>query len=404
MHSQTVSHLRHTASGRLDVALTRTRHVLHGISRKTDRSSRRRFFAEVLLFGGASVSSLNPLNASAAFVEEVQLESTSTPSSSFAPPPYSPTYVKATGRIIAIGDLHGDWTKAVGSFRAANVIRVDGYDIIWTGGDSVVVQLGDVLDRGDHEIAIVKLMRDLHEQALQQGGGVYMLNGNHESLNICGDFRYVTPGAFVESALYAGVSEEEMQEWNMLARVRYAVYRPGGPMAMELSKNPTVLVVNDTAFVHGGLLPVHVNYGIEKINHEVSAWMRAENKVDGGKAQPPFLAMGDASSIMWNRSQSKEKWPSASDRYTACRSLQQALDKIGASRLVVGHTPQISGANCECDGRVWRMDVGMSYGVLNRPVQVLEIDKDAESGKEVVRVLVDSPSMTSMDDEGEVLM
>ncbi len=28
-------------------------------------------------------------------------------------------------------------------------------------------------------------------------------------------------------------------------------------MAMELAKNPTVLVVNDTAFAHGGLLPVH---------------------------------------------------------------------------------------------------------------------------------------------------
>lgn len=37
--------------------------------------------------------------------------------------------------------------------------------------------------------AIVKLLRDLHDQALEQGGAVYMLNGNHESLNVCGDFR-----------------------------------------------------------------------------------------------------------------------------------------------------------------------------------------------------------------------
>jgi len=34
-------------------------------------------------------------------------------------------------------------------------------------------------------------------------------------------------------------------------------YLTGGPMAMELSKNPTVLVVNDTVFAHGGLLPEH---------------------------------------------------------------------------------------------------------------------------------------------------
>jgi hypothetical protein len=49
------------------------------------------------------------------------------------------------------------------------------------------------------------------------------------------------------------------------------------------------------------------------------------------------------------------------------------------------------------------MDVGMSYGVLNRPVQVLEIDKDA-SGKEAVRVLLDTPSMSSIDEDGEVLI
>lgn len=36
----------------------------------------------------------------------------------------------------------------------------------------------------------------------------------------------------------------------------------------------------------------------------------------------------------------------------------------------MGHTPQLSGANCECDGSVWRIDVGMSGGVLNSPVQV----------------------------------
>lgn len=74
----------------------------------------------------------------------------------------------------------------------------------------MVVQLGDVMDRGDHEIgerccawpgspeahltwmlltALVKLLRDLDEQARKVGGAVYMLNGNHESLNICGDFR-----------------------------------------------------------------------------------------------------------------------------------------------------------------------------------------------------------------------
>ncbi len=121
----------------------------------------------------------------------------------------------------AVGDLHGDWQKAIDAFRTAGVITVTEDEVIWSGGDTVVVQLGDVLDRGDYEIgrasccplqagrpgcsgwqyvnvmlcgslcitAIVNLIRGLDQQAREQGGAVYMLNGNHESLNICGDFR-----------------------------------------------------------------------------------------------------------------------------------------------------------------------------------------------------------------------
>jgi hypothetical protein len=49
---------------------------------------------------------------------------------------------------------------------------------------------------------------------------------------------------------------------------------------------------------------------------------------------------------------------------------------------------------------VWRIDVGMSYGVLNRPVQVLEIAKD-ELGETQVRVVTQAsaPSITSMEEQ-----
>lgn len=37
---------------------------------------------------------------------------------------------------------------------------------------------------------IINLLRYLDTEARKQGGAVYMLNGNHESLNVCGDFRW----------------------------------------------------------------------------------------------------------------------------------------------------------------------------------------------------------------------
>lgn len=53
----------------------------------------------------------------------------------------------------AVGDLHGDWRKAIGALATARVITVTEDDeVVWNGGDTTVVQVGDVLDRGDHEI------------------------------------------------------------------------------------------------------------------------------------------------------------------------------------------------------------------------------------------------------------
>ena len=36
---------------------------------------------------------------------------------------------------------------------------------------------------------VIMLLRELHKQAQLEGGAVYMLNGNHESLNVSGNFR-----------------------------------------------------------------------------------------------------------------------------------------------------------------------------------------------------------------------
>lgn len=89
-----------------------------------------------------------------------------------------------------------------------------------------------------------------------------------------------------------GLSGPQLQDLEVLVRARLALYTPGQPMAIELSKNPTVLVVNDTVFAHGGLLPIHVEYGIERINSEVAAWMRGDQLLDGSLAPPPFIALG----------------------------------------------------------------------------------------------------------------
>lgn len=44
---------------------------------------------------------------------------------------------------------------------------------------------------------------------------------------------------------------------------------------------------------------------------------------------------------------------------------------------------QLNGCNCECGGQVWRVDVGMSRGVLNAGPQALVIEQDAGGGSQI---------------------
>src|SRR5512140_1089804 len=102
-----------------------------------------------------------------------------------------PLRIPAPKRMVAIGDLHGDLGGTRAALRAAGAI--DEHDK-WIGGDLVVVQTGDVLDRGDDERAVLELLERLSTEAKAAGGALIQLLGNHELMNAAGDFRYVTPG------------------------------------------------------------------------------------------------------------------------------------------------------------------------------------------------------------------
>lgn len=55
-------------------------------------------------------------------------------------------------------------------------------------------QVGDILDRGDQEIKLLYLLERLQRQAAAAGGALWVLNGNHETMNVGGNFRYATQG------------------------------------------------------------------------------------------------------------------------------------------------------------------------------------------------------------------
>lgn len=318
-----------------------------------------------------------------------------------------PTFVSAPGRrIVAIGDLHGDLEQARSALKIAGVLSSGGQDF-WTGGDTVLVQLGDILDRGEDEIAILSLLRSLDIQAKANGGAVFQVNGNHETMNVEGDYRYVDSGAFDECLYFYEylnecnhdweeafrswfrVSKELKSQkrtsqnywggWNLVKKqqgviARSALLRPGGPLACELAKHGVVLKIDDWVFCHGGLLPHHVAYGIDRMNNEVSKWMRSgASEEDERQPDFPFIATRGYDSVVWNRLYSADDDADERRHDKIEYILEETLEAVGGRAMVVGHTPQTIGANCKYNCSIWRIDVGMSSGVLNSRPEVLEI-------------------------------
>jgi hypothetical protein len=156
------------------------------------------------------------------------------------------------------------------------------------------------------------------------------------------------------------------------------LFSPGGPLAQQLAMNSTVLIVNDTVFAHGGLMPRHVEFGLEKLNKSVADWMRGAEIADEEDRTALGMAIGSVKdSVVWNRTFGTENFVTDSDRDRACEVLGKTLDLLpDVKRMVVGHTPQLGGCNGECDGRIWRIDVGMSFGVVGADPEVLEIEGD----------------------------
>lgn len=260
-------------------------------------------------------------------------------------------------RLVAVGDLHGD----LGATRA--VLKVSGLidaQDRWIGGKAVFVQTGDQLDRGDDERAILELLVRLTSEAEAVGGRLVILNGNHETMNVQGDYRYVTAGGLTD---FENVPEPSIRAGQapQLLRSRAEAFLPGGTYATLLAKRDLIAVVGDSVFVHGGVLPEHVEYGIARLNLETREWM------EGKRGMPAPLA--SARGPVWVRDYSEETVGP-----DACSQLSTVLKALGVKRMVVGHTVQSSGITSACDEQVYRIDVGLAAYYGDRPVEALEID------------------------------
>jgi hypothetical protein len=306
--------------------------------------------------------------------------------------------VTGAQRIVAFGDVHGAYDELLSLLRETAVIDDQ---LHWQAGNTHLVSTGDLVDRGAGSRKVLDLLMRLESEAQAAGGGVHVVLGNHEVMNIVGDLRYVAPEEF---AAFAGKEDDALrqQSWTLIvaqepAAVRadfdaqfppgYFAHReafsPTGRYGSWLLQRPFVLVVNDTAFVHGGVSPMVAEAGLGA-NDRMSAlvvkylntWSTYEREfglvrpmafndrpaaLASKGAEEPAQMLAELQAQLaaddvpiWYRGQAL-CYP-----LTEVTNLEAALRSLGAARVVEGHTPTDDRrVHSRFDGRVILLDTGM---------------------------------------------
>ena len=266
--------------------------------------------------------------------------------------------IKTDSTIYVIGDLHADYKKTIALFKYFKLIDKNKR---WIGKNSIVVQLGDQIDgygRGNYEdahgeIQILDLFDNINIQAQSYGGAVYSLIGNHELMNVMGNFSYA--------------SKKDIEETGGKQN-RQQLFKPGGCMATRLScTRNTLLKINDIIFVHAGIVPEIVKENKQNTIKYVNLLMK--NFFDGSTGVNDNINkfLIDSKGVLWDRSLGKDN--------TNCDILDKTLKDLDCNHIVIGHTPQ-NIINSRCNEKVWRVDVGLSKSLGNNNFQILEIKRN----------------------------
>jgi len=314
-------------------------------------------------------------------------------------------------RVVAISDIHGAYGAMVRTLQSAQVLDEA---LSWSGGQTHLVVVGDILDRGPDSRDAMDLLMRLEDEAASAGGRVHVLLGNHEVMNLIGDLRYVSDEEY--AAFAADESEEERERWfKAYSRSRVGddetieehrrvfdkksppgffahrnAFASEGRYGRWLLSKSIMIVIDGTAFVHGGISTLVGEIGLQGVNEtlhdKVAVYVsQVETLVEAGILLPtdrfrdlPALLDGltatpdgDAAIVaavkylnesevyaehgpFWYRGNA-----SCSELIEADR-LQMSLQAIGARRVVIGHTPTPGRRVLErLGGRVFEVDTGM---------------------------------------------
>jgi hypothetical protein len=230
-----------------------------------------------------------------------------------------PAELTAAPRILAVGDVHGEYEAACALLRATRVIDDE---LHWTFGTGHVVFNGDVLDRGDRVTESLWLIYRLEQEARRAGGRVHIVLGNHEVMVLRGDLRYVDDKYMRLVAPELGLAYDDL-------------FGAESELGRWLRAQNAIVKINDLVFVHGGIGPevVDLGFSLGQINEAIRRGMDADaSRVSADETLG--LLLGSRGPLWYRGYFGAGK---GYERATA-EDVRAVLDQMGAGRLIVAHT------------------------------------------------------------------
>ncbi|HSG82416.1 MAG TPA: metallophosphoesterase [Gemmatimonadota bacterium] len=256
------------------------------------------------------------------------------------PPAVQPHVYDGASKIFAVSDIHGEYDALVDLLKAAGIIDDE---LRWAWGDGHLVIDGDTFDRGDQVTECLWLFYRLDQEARRAGGRVHHLLGNHETMAMRGDLRYV-------NAKYTGGIVRR-------ARVTYPdLFGPDMELGRWLRAQHTAIKLNDVLFVHGGLPPAVAERGVDlaELNGLARATLDLRSyEVAFSDSLRNFYGHTDVGPY-WYRGYHQDE----EGRYSQATlpEIEVILETYGVRAVVVGHS-EIDEVSSLYDGRVFGIDV-----------------------------------------------
>jgi len=284
-------------------------------------------------------------------------------------------------RIVAVGDIHGDYDNYLATLQAAELVDKRGK---WIGGEAHLVQTGDIPDRGPDTLKIIDHITKLAKQAERKGGRVHSLIGNHEAMNVYGDLRYVHAGEFEafktrkSAALrdryfqlimqsheqqdpegFANLPEDIREQWNVEHPLGWVEHRQAwdpawnaeGEYANWVLGKKVAIRVNDAIFLHGGISSYYCQNTLDSITDNVVGKLRHFDPENMG-------VLNDEFGPLWYRGLA------GVDPHALPETVDAILAHHKVKHIVVGHTPTSGVIWPRYDSKVIMIDTGIAdaYG------------------------------------------